>query len=46
VTEADHTIGYVVRLAATLGLAVPKVELFYRVIQSAETAQQASRPTG
>ncbi len=46
VTEADHTIGYVVRLAATLGLAVPKVELLYRVIQSAETAQQASRPTG
>jgi len=41
VTEADHTIGYVVRLAAELGLAVPKVELLYRVIQSAETAQQS-----
>lgn len=46
VTEADHTIGYVVRLAATLGLAVPKVELLYRIIHGAEVAQQASRPTG
>lgn len=44
VTEADHTIGYVVRLAATLGLAVPKVELLYRLIQGIERAQQASRP--
>jgi 2-dehydropantoate 2-reductase len=45
VTEVDHTIGYVVRLAATLGLAVPKVELLYRVIRGIERAQQASTPT-
>ena len=44
VTEADHTIGHVVRLADTLGLAVPKVELLYRVIQGIERAQQASNP--
>ncbi len=44
VTEADHTIGYVVRLAATLGLAVPKVELLYRVIQGIERSQQAAGP--
>ncbi len=44
VTEADHTIGYIVRLAATLGLAVPKVELLYRVIQGIERAQQAAGP--
>ncbi len=44
VTEADHTIGYVVRLAATLGLAVSKVELLYRLIQGIERAQQAHNP--
>ncbi len=44
VTEADHTIGYVVRLAARLGLAVPKVELLYRVIQGIERSQQAAGP--
>ncbi len=44
VTEADHTIGYIVHLAATLGLAVPKVELLYRVIQGIERAQQAAGP--
>ena len=44
-TEADHTIGHVVRMAATLGLAVPKVELLYRLVQGIERAQQASTPT-
>ncbi len=44
VTEADHTIGYVVRLAARLGLAMPKVELLYRVIQGIERSQQAAGP--
>lgn len=44
VTEADHTIGHIVRLAATLGLAVPKVELLYRVIQGIERSQQAAGP--
>jgi 2-dehydropantoate 2-reductase len=44
VTEADHTIGHVVRLAATLGLTVPKVELLYRVIQGIERSQQAAGP--
>jgi 2-dehydropantoate 2-reductase len=43
-TEADHTIGHVVRLAGTLGLAVPKVELLYRLIQGIEQAQQTSSP--
>jgi len=43
-TEADQVIGYVVHLAATLGLAVPKVELLYRVIQGIERAQQAHNP--
>jgi 2-dehydropantoate 2-reductase len=42
VTEADHTIGHVVRLAGTLGLAVPKVELLYGVIQGIERSQQAA----
>lgn len=44
VTEADHTIGHVVRLAESLGLALPKVELLYRLIQGIEGALQASRP--
>jgi 2-dehydropantoate 2-reductase len=44
-TEADQVIGYVVRLAAELGLAVPKVEILYRIIQGIESAQQASGPT-
>jgi 2-dehydropantoate 2-reductase len=44
VTEADHTIGHVVRLAAKLGLAVPKVEVLYRLIQGIERAQQAAGP--
>ena len=43
-TEADHIIGHVLRLAAELGLAVPKLELLYRLIQGIEWAQQASSP--
>ncbi|MGE5850135.1 MAG: ketopantoate reductase family protein [Candidatus Methylomirabilota bacterium] len=45
-TEADHIIGHVLGLAAELGLALPKLELLYRIIQGIEGAQQASRPTG
>ncbi len=44
-TEADQVIGYVVRLAAEQGVAVPKVELLYRIIRGVEAAQLASRPT-
>jgi ketopantoate reductase len=46
VTEADHTIGHIVRLAAKLGLAVPKVELLYRLIQGIEGAQPTSGRQG
>ncbi len=42
-TEADHVIGHVVRLAADLGIAVPKVELLYRIIQGIEAAAQPLR---
>jgi 2-dehydropantoate 2-reductase len=41
-TEADQTIGHVVRLAAELGVAVPKLGLLYRVIRGIEAAQRAS----
>lgn len=44
-TEADEVIGYVVGLAAELGMAVPKVEILYRIIRGVEAAQLASRPT-
>ncbi len=48
-TETDQTIGYVVRLAATNGVSVPKLELLSRVIQGVEAAERASalskRPT-
>jgi 2-dehydropantoate 2-reductase len=40
-TEVEHIVGHVVRLAAELGLALPKVELLYRVIQAAESAQRS-----
>ena len=43
-TEAEQVIGYVVDLAATHGVPVPKLELLYRVIQGVEAAQQASAP--
>jgi 2-dehydropantoate 2-reductase len=41
-TEADQTIGHVVRLAAELGVALPTLGLLYRVIQGIEAGQQAS----
>jgi 2-dehydropantoate 2-reductase len=43
-TEADQTIGYVVRLAREQGVALPTVELLYRVIRGVETAQRAGAP--
>ena len=41
-TEADQTIGYVVRLAAAHGVSVPQLELLARVIQGIEAAERAS----
>jgi 2-dehydropantoate 2-reductase len=38
-TEADQVIGHVVHLAATHGVAVPKLELLYRVIQGVEATR-------
>jgi len=40
-TEADQTIGHVVRLGVDLGVALPKLGLLYRVIQGIEAAQRA-----
>jgi len=39
-TEADETIGYVVRLGRELGIAMPKVEMLYRIIQAIEGAHR------
>ena len=41
-TEADQTIGYVIRLAEEQGVAVPKVRLLYQVIRGVEAAQRAA----
>ncbi len=41
-TEADQTIGHVVRLAADLAVALPTLGLLYRVIQGIEAARPAS----
>jgi len=41
-TEADHVIGHVVRLADAHGVAIPKLQLLFRVIQGVEAAQLAS----
>jgi 2-dehydropantoate 2-reductase len=41
-TEADQTIGYVVRLARELGVRMPTVDLLYRVIQGIERGRRAS----
>lgn len=41
-TEVDQTLGHVVRLAADLGVPVPRVELLYRLIRGTEAAQRAS----
>ena len=43
-TEADQVIGHVVRLAAQHGVAVPKLDLLYRVIQGTEVSQRAFPP--
>jgi 2-dehydropantoate 2-reductase len=43
-TEADQTIGHVVRLAADLGVPLPKLGVLHRVIQSIEAAQRSSGP--
>jgi 2-dehydropantoate 2-reductase len=43
-TEADQVIGHVVRLAAQHGVAVPKLDLLYRVIQGTEVSQRALPP--
>lgn len=43
-TEADQVIGHVVRLAAQHGVAVPKLDLLYRVIQGTEASQRALPP--
>jgi len=40
-TEAEETIGYVVGLARQLGLAIPKLEVLYRIIQGIEEAHRA-----
>ena len=41
-TEADHVIGHVVRLADAHGVAIPKLQLLFRVIQGVEAAEMAS----
>lgn len=43
-TEADQVIGYVARLGAELGVALPKLELLYRIIQGIEAVQLAAQP--
>ena len=43
-TEADHVIGHVVRLGVEVGVALPKLELLYRIIQGIEAARLAGRP--
>ncbi len=40
-TEAEQTIGYVVRLAKEEGLTLPTVELLYRIIRGIETERRA-----
>ena len=40
-TEAEETIGYAVGLARQLGLAIPKLEVLYRIIQGIEEAHRA-----
>jgi 2-dehydropantoate 2-reductase len=41
-TEADQVIGHVVRLGAQVGVALPKLELLYRIIQGVEAGQRKS----
>ena len=44
-TEVEQVIGYVVRLAATHRVPVPKLDLLYRVIQGVEAAQGVTAST-
>ena len=41
-TETDQVIGYVVRLAEEHSVAVPKLQLLYRIIRGVEAAQRAA----
>ena len=41
-TEAEHVIGHVVRLADAHGVAIPKLQLLFRVIQGVEATQMTS----
>ena len=41
-TEADQTIGHVVRVAREVGVPLPTVDLLFRVIQGIERTQRAS----
>lgn len=41
-TEADQTIGHVVRLGGRLGVPLPSLHLLYRVIRGTEAAQAAT----
>jgi 2-dehydropantoate 2-reductase len=41
-TETEYVIGYVIGLAAVHGVAVPRLETLYRVIQGVEAAQRAA----
>jgi 2-dehydropantoate 2-reductase len=40
-TEAEETIGYVVRLGRELGVPLPRVEMLYRIIRGVEGAHRA-----
>jgi 2-dehydropantoate 2-reductase len=42
-TEAEDTIGYVVRLAAEHKIAMPQVAILHRIIQGVEAAHAATR---
>jgi 2-dehydropantoate 2-reductase len=37
-TEAEHVIGYIVGLATAHGVAIPKLDLLYRVVRGVEAA--------
>jgi len=39
-TEAEETIGYVIRLGRELGIPMPKVEMLYRIIRAIEGAHR------
>lgn len=43
-TEADQVIGHAVRLARSLGIATPTLEVLYRVIRGTERAAADARP--